>query len=85
VSKVLAFYGNWGFTMGLYEGVTSTKEVYDWNVKLLGDNLNTCVLIALGVLAVVTLACVWLKVGLKLTDKLVLGAGALILVMFLVV
>lgn len=85
VSKVLAFYGNWGFNMGLYEGVTSTKEVYDWNVKLLGDNLNTCILIALGVLAVVTLACVWLKVGLKLTDKLVLGAGALILVMFLVV
>lgn len=85
VSKVLAFYGNWGFTMGLYEGVTSTKDVYDWDVKLLGDGLNTCILIALGVLAVVTLACFWLKVGLKLTDKLVLGAGALILVMFLVV
>lgn len=85
VSKVLSFYGNWGFTMGLYEGVLSTKDVYDWDVKLLGDNLNTCILIALGVLAVVTLACIWLKVGLKLTDKLVLGAGALILVMFLVV
>lgn len=85
VSKVLSFYGNWGFSMGLYEGVTSTKEVYDWDVKLLGDGLNTCILIALGVLAVGTLACIWLKVSLKLTDKLVLGAGALILVMFLVV
>ena len=85
VSKVLSFAGNWGFSMGLYEGVMSTKEVYDWDVKLLGDNLNTCVLTALGVLVVVTLACIWLKVGLKLTDKLVLGAGALILVMFLVV
>ena len=85
VTKTLTFNGNWGFNMGLYEGVASTKEVYDWNIKMFGDSLNTCIFIALALLAVCALACVWLKVSLKLTDKLILGAGALILVLMLVV
>lgn len=85
VSKVLSFYGNWGFSMGLYEGVQSSKEVYDWDISLFGDGLNTCILIALGLLAVGALVCIYFKVGLKFTDKAVLGAGALILVMLLVV
>ena len=85
VTKTLTFNGNWGFNMGLYEGVASTKEVYDWDIKMFGDSLNTCIFIALALLAVGALACVWLKVSLKLTDKLILGAGALILVLMLVV
>lgn len=85
VDKTLSFGGNWGFSMGLYEGVASTKDVYDWDVSLFGDGLNTCVLIALGVLAIITLVCVWLKFGLKMTDKIIIGAGAVILIMLLVV
>lgn len=85
VDKTLSFGGNWGFSMGLYEGVASTKDVYDWDVSLFGDGLNTCVLIALGVLAIITLVCVWLRFGLKMTDKIIIGAGAVILIMLLVV
>ena len=85
VSKVVSFGGNWGFSMGLYEGVASSKEVYDWDISLFGDGLNTCILIALGLLAVGAVICIYFKAGLKFTDKAVLGAGALILVMFLVV
>lgn len=86
VDKTVSFYGVWYFTTGLYEGHSDTVKIYDWNVKLLGDSLNTIVLLSLGFILLLALLCVWLKgVSVSLTDKLVMGAGALILVLFLVV
>lgn len=85
VDKVVSFAGNWGFTTGLYEGSIDVKKAYDWNIKLLGDNLNTIILIALGLVAVLMLACKWLGMSFKMTDKVVLGGSALFLVLLLVV
>lgn len=85
VDKVVSFAGNWGFSTGLYEGSIDVKKAYDWNIKLLGDNLNTIILIALGLVAVLMLACKWLGMSFKMTDKVVLGGSALFLVLLLVV
>lgn len=83
--KTVSFSGYWGFTTGLYEGKTDFKKVYDWSIKLLGDNLNTIVLIALGLVAVLMLACKWLGMPFRMTDKIVLAGAGLFMVLLLVV
>lgn len=83
--KTVSFSGYWGFTTGLYEGQTDIKKVYDWSIKLLGDNLNTIVLIALGLVAVLMLACKWLGMPFRMTDKIVLAGAGLFMVLLLVV
>lgn len=85
VDKVVSFAGNWGFKVGLYEGHTDVKKVYDWNVKLLGDNLNTIFLIAGGLAVALMLICKWLGASFKMTDKLVLGGAGLLMLLMLVV
>ena len=86
VNKVVAFSGIWYFSTGLYEGVASSEKVYNWDVSLFGDSFNTIILLTLGLVALFALGCTVIKgINLKLTDKIVLGAGALILVLFLVV
>lgn len=85
VDKTVSFSGNWGFTTGLYEGQIDVKKVYDWSIKLLGDNLNTIVLISMALVAVLVLACRWLGMSFKMTDKIVLGGAGLFMLLLLVV
>lgn len=85
VDKTVSFTGNWYFSTGLYEGVESTDTVYNWDVNLFGDGLNTVILLALGLGALLALVCVLMRVRLKLTDKIVMAGGAVVLVLMLVV
>ena len=78
--KEVSFSGIWYFTTGLYEGVETSEDVYEWDINdPLGKlDLDTIFLLALGGLAIISLIFIALKFNFKPMDKVILIFGGVI-------
>ena len=80
VSKVVSFNGYWGFNAGLYEGHSSVKDVYDWDINILGNfDLNTFALFNIGVMVICCLIAIASRITFRALDKIVIIFSAIVM------
>ena len=80
VNKVVSFNGYWGFNAGLYEGHSSVKDVYEWDIDALGNfDLNTFALFTIGVMLVCCLIAIASRISFRALDKIVVIFSAIVL------
>lgn len=80
--RTLSFTGVWYFNMGLYEGYQTTEEVYNW-VPAFTGGADMLLLLGLAILGITCVALVKTGHKFKMWDYIVIGAGALILLLLL--
>lgn len=80
VDKVVSFNGYWGFNAGLYEGHSSVKDVYEWDIDALGNfDLNTFALFTIGVMLVCCLIAIASRISFRALDKIVVIFSAIVM------
>ena len=81
--KTVSFTGTWYFNAGLYEGKLTDNYSYEWDISdpLNNFNINTLILISLGLMVVLALCFIAMRVNFGTLDKAVMiFAGVILLI-----